>query len=763
MPRMTAIVGRLAAFGAVLLLVGCAAATYYREGQEQIAAGQYEAGLASLQKATQAAPEEPQYRATYLRQRERVLSSLFNQADALRGKGRLDEAEKLYKRIGELDPHNDRVVAEVQQLAEQRAQVALLGRMRELIKQGDKGRASALLDLALRDNPRQPDLLSLRRELQGDTPVRAIAPSLNTIIKRPINLEFRNANLKMVFEALTRNTGLNFVLDRDVRQDLTTTIFVKKVPLEDAIDLILTTSHLEKKILNSNTVLIYPNSPEKQAEYQDLVIKSFYVTNVDAKRIGEMLKALLKVRSVYVDDKLGVVAVRDTPDTVALAGRLIATQDLGDSEVMLDVEVLEVNRSRLTELGLQFPKQLTLTPLAIANKANLLLSDIRGLNSNNIVIDGVGLTINMQRDTGDTRILANPRIRARNHEKANILIGDKLPVVTTSTTSTGVTSESIQYVDVGLKLDVEPSVYLDNEVGIKIGMEVSSLGSQLTTKQGTVAYQISTRNAATLLRLKDGETQVLAGLINDTERNSASKLPGLGDLPLLGRLFSSQQDNNQKTEIVLAITPHILRTLRTPLPQDAELWSGTENYLRLKPMNLESGAADKAPMQGASIPAGEPEGVIGNTVPVEEPADPNTPVKAALSFDVSNKDLKVGDTATVTVKLKADGGIRSLPLQIGFDAKLLQVQKVTEGSYFKQGDNPSVFSSTVSEADGKVYVSAASTNFRGAKGDAPVLSFTVTAKAAGKAEIKFLSVSPIAAGEQAPVLEQFVPLQLTVQ
>ena len=242
----------------------------------------------------------------------------------------------------------------------------------------------------------------------------------------------------------------------------------------------------------------------------------------------------------------------------------MALQDLADSEVMLAAEVLEIKGSRLQELGLQWPGQLSLSPL-IGVSGGTTLADLRNLSSATTRATLGGAAINVSRQDQNANILTNPRIRVRNKEKAKILIGDRIPVITTTTSGTAsFLSESVSYVDVGLKLEVEPTVYLDDEVAIKLSFEVSSLVREVISKNGTLTYQIGTRGANTVLRLKDGETQVLAGLINDEERVAGNKIPGLGELPVLGRLFGSQRDDDQRSEILLSITPRVLRSLRRP-------------------------------------------------------------------------------------------------------------------------------------------------------------------------------------------------------
>ncbi|HET7671809.1 MAG TPA: type II and III secretion system protein, partial [Burkholderiales bacterium] len=194
----------------------------------------------------------------------------------------------------------------------------------------------------------------------------------------------------------------------------------------------------------------------------------------------------------------------------------------------------------------------------------------------NVTVSDPLIALNLRQQVGRNNILANPRIRAKNREKARIHIGDKVPVVTTTAGATGFVSESVNYLEVGLKLEVEPQVHLDDDVGIKVGLEVSNVTSQTKTTSGTTAYQIGTRTAATTLRLRDGETQVLAGLINNEDRRSSNQVPGLADLPVAGRLFQNKDDTVNKTELVLLITPRVIRNVERPESRLEEFNSGTE-------------------------------------------------------------------------------------------------------------------------------------------------------------------------------------------
>src|SRR4030095_2647274 len=276
-----------------------------------------------------------------------------------------------------------------------------------------------------------------------------------------------------------------------------------------------------------------------------------------------------------------MVVVKDTPAMVRLAERLIAAQDLADPEVMLEVEVLEVGTNRLVARGLRSPAALAVGLVGAGGPGTLPLQEWRS-GADSLVrftfTDPLFLLLLRQQD-GSTKVLANPRIRVKNKEKARIHIGDRVPVITTTAAATGgFVSESVNYLDVGLKLEVEPLVYLEDEVGIKVALEVSNIAREIrTVGSNTLTYQIGTRNAATVLRLRDGETQILAGLISDEDRKTADRGPGIGDLPPIGRLFSNTTDTINKTEIILLITPRLVRTLARPGVTAVEFAAGTES------------------------------------------------------------------------------------------------------------------------------------------------------------------------------------------
>lgn len=537
----------------------------------------------------QAAPETPD-RMAYLKERASRVQELQESAERASLAGDLDEAERLLNEVLSMDAQNKRALTELDRIANFRRHPAMVEEARMLLEKGDEFAAEKRVRQVLMENPKNRDALQIYTTiLKKREDKKALVPVLKTMSSKPISLEFREANLKMVFEALSRTTGINFILDKDIRNDQKTTVFIKSAPLQDVLDSLLSANQLQKKVINEDTVVIYPNTPLKAREYQELVMRTFYLANADVKQTAVLLKTMLQVKDIFTDEKINLVVIRDTPDVIRMAEQLVLAQDIADPEVVLDVEILEINRNKATELGIKYPNQLSVLS---GDEAVLTMNTLKNLSSSEIGVTP-NPALNFRDTNGAANLLANPSIRVRNREKARIHIGDRIPVITSNVSSTGTISESVQYLDVGLKLEVEPSVNIEDDVAIRIGLDVGTLGPSFTTINGSRVFQIGTRNASTLLRLHDGETQILAGLINDQDRSDISKLPGLGDIPLLGRLFSNKAKDRTKTDVILSITPHVIRNLPVQSAATAEVVIGTESSLGRVPTSI----------RGAAIPA----------------------------------------------------------------------------------------------------------------------------------------------------------------
>jgi len=519
--------------------------------------------------------------------------------------------------------------------------------------------------------------------------------------------------------------------------------------------------------------------------------------------VAATLRSIIKTHDIVVDEKLNMIIMRDTPDAIRLAEKLVALHDIAEPEVMLEVTVMEVKRTKLQDLGVQWPNNLTLTPLtplAALSNANggislnggsasannpLLLSDLKGIRTNNLAIGNPSAVANAHSTDGDANLLANPRIRTRNHEKAKIMIGDRVPNITVNTAvaATSFVSETITYVDVGLKLEIEPTVYLDNEVGIKISLEVSNIVSQLITKSGSSAYQIGTRNASSVLRLKDGETQILAGLLDDEERHTVNKIPALGDIPILGHLFGSTNDDLQKTEIILSITPHLINNIHRPEASVSEFSSGTENNLKPRPqvtgsLAIASSDAPAVPVKQASFK--KKNGQQNNTAD-SAPVNQSVTSAQALSPQASGAEIiplpaadtnglqemtrasagsmnlvlnmpgqssaRVGSTFTVQVNAQSQDAVGSLPVVVGFDPKSFEVVSVEEGDFLKNGNAKSGFSNEI-DTRGQVVMKGTSSGGQGGSGTVAVIHFKVIA-GTGSPVIQIVSATPLGADGRA--------------
>ncbi|MBI5919228.1 MAG: secretin and TonB N-terminal domain-containing protein [Nitrosomonadales bacterium] len=762
--------GRVALLIAATLLTGCAAQQLTRDGEKLLAAGQPEAGLAKLEQAAKADPEDLHYRANYINRRDTVINRLLLSAEAEREAGNFDAAETHFQTVLRIDPNNSRAKAGVQDVARTRKHSVLLDEARARYKQSDLDGALQKLQFIYAEAPDHRGMLALKREIEEKRARETLlTPTLRALYKKPVKLEFRDAPLSMVFEVLSNTTGINFVLDRDVRPDQRATLMVRQAALDDVVNLLLATNQLEKKILSANTVLIYPNTTAKNREYQDLVVKAFYLENCDVKQAMNMVKSLLKTRDIFLDEKLNLMVMRDTPDAIRLAEKMVAMLDLAEPEVMLELEVLEVNRTRLLDLGIQYPQQTTLSLLPNAGAA-LTLNSLRGINSSRIGITVPNTVITAQKVDTDVNLLANPRIRTRNREKAKIMIGDRVPVITTTSTATGFISDSVQYLDVGLKVEVEPNIYLQDEVAIKVALEVSSIVSQITSKNGTQAYQIGSRNASTVLRLKDGETQVLAGLINDSERETANKVPGLGDLPVAGRLFSNHRNDHQKSEIVLSITPHLVRTIKRPDIAASEFWSGSDAALRTTPLMLQA-MGKPAVDQGVVTQVNRAEQAAPATQEIADdvsgkPANqaPAKPASVARVLWSGPQEIKRGEEFQLAVKLNSDGAMRSMPFQMTFDPAVLRVVKIEEGGFFRQNSGQSSFTHNVDPEKGKIFVGTVRSGTEGASGEETMALVTFKALTpAARTAIRLLAATPVATGDRQPELRLPDDHQLTIK
>lgn len=570
----------LLALALAALLTACAGNLVLEDARRMIGSGQIEEGVALLKAESGKLPADAVLRTTYLRERDLGLSRLASAAESARLAGDSKSAAELYQRAARLDASSPRVQSGLLALERDVARRNQLATAEKLIAEKKYPAAQEIVSRVAGEDPQGREVRALQRRLdEAAQPLQELAQFRPEA--RRLTLDFRDANLRSIFEVISRAANVNFIFDRDIRPDLKASLVVKDTTVAEIVDVLLLTSQLDKKALNDNTLIVFPNTAAKKREYQELLVRAFYLTNADAKQVVNLIRTMVKTRDLYVDEKLNLIVMKDTPEAIKLAERLIATSDIAEPEVMLEVEVLEIATTKLESLGIRWPTQISLSAVGAAGTVGQLTkTEFDNLNSSLIRVNLPNplLTLNFGRTDGVVNLLANPRIRVKNREKAKIHVGDRVPVITSTAGAAGnFVSQSVSYLDVGLKLEVEPNITLDDEVSIKVQLEVSSITREINSgAAGTLAYQIGTRNASTILRLRDGEAQVLAGLIRDDERRTSDGVSGLSQFPVLGRLFSSRTTDTNKTEIALIITPRIVRNMARPLASQTEIRAGTD-------------------------------------------------------------------------------------------------------------------------------------------------------------------------------------------
>lgn len=407
---------------------------------------------------------------------------------------------------------------------------------------------------------------------------KTLQPELSERVDRIATLNFRSQPIGDIFNAIAKITGLEFIFDQGVNSTQQASIITNETRVIDALNLLLRTNQLDKKVLNKTTLLIYPMA--KSREYEDLQVRVFYLTQANPNSVQNVIRQVTLAKNIQIDERANAIVIRDTPDVIAVAERLVYALDIVQSEVTLDVQVLEVNSNEALEFGVDYPKS-----IGFFSEDKITFADLLNLDKESVNVKQLSATIKMLQQNGKTKILANPKIRVRNMEPAEIKIGEQIPLVTT-TVSNGVTSENVQYQDVGLTLSVEPRISVNNEVAIKVKLVSSSVLNKQPTANGSDVYTLTNRSAETTLTARDGDTQILAGLINEEQKNSNNGLPYISNVSWLDRIFGVKAKESKSTELILLITPQIERTLELPASYNSHFFSGSEEKATTLPLYL---------------------------------------------------------------------------------------------------------------------------------------------------------------------------------
>jgi general secretion pathway protein D len=518
---------------------GCASSSSLHLAHQAEQAQDYDRAVVEYTKELRANPGNSEARTSLERVKMRAAQEHANRARRLAGLERWEEAVVEYQLAAELNPTDSRVDEALRDARQKlRAKVS--------ITRGGKTELENLIERT-RDMP-APGL-----DLPAD-------------VKLPNSLVFGNgATSRAVFLAVGRFANLSLIFDPAFR-DQPLSIDLRNASLADALGSLTASTHTFYRVTAPRTVTIVPDSPAKRREYEESVIRTIFLSNADVKEVIDLLRVVVDIRQISPITGTNSISIKDTPERVAAAVKLIEAIDKARPEVVIDVELLEVDRTKLKEYGLQIasPGSDGISGSVDINKQGFTLADLKNLTAADVFLSGIpGLYYRLLKNDTNTRALANPQLRAVEGVAATARFGDRVPVPQTTfapIAAGGVNTQPIvsyAYENIGVNIDITPRMHHDDEVSLALKVSVSNISG--TGYAGLPTF--GNREISTTIRLKDGETNMLAGLIRDDERTILAGVPGLSDLPLIGHLFANNHKEAQTTDIILTLTPHIVRVL----------------------------------------------------------------------------------------------------------------------------------------------------------------------------------------------------------
>jgi general secretion pathway protein D len=576
-----------------LLAPGCASSGAYREGERQESRKHWDLAVLAYEKAVALDPNDSSARISLQRARFQAAQAHYERGRLHRSAGQLDLAVAELEVSISLDSTNDSALQELR-------------------------KAKAEIESRTRENAGGTPVEKAKARTRG---MRGAPPMLNPSSTKPIDVAFApDTNIKKIYAALGAAAGINIIYDPQLKDDRFT-LDLRGMTFQKALETAMRQAGHFYKVIDEKTILIAQDTQQNRKEYEDLVIRTFFLSNGDVKDVSAMVRSILDLRRLGTIPALNAIIIRDTADKVAVAERLIEVNDKAKSEVVVDVELLQVNTTNDLNLGLSLPNTLTAAVVPGAGSGgtttatSLPWNAIKGLGINDFTFTIPTITYNFLKQNTDAEVLAKPQLRIAEGEKAQLVIGDRIPIpVTTINTQQAVGSTGIipitsyQYQDVGIKIDMEPRVHHNKEVSLKLTIEVSQLGAPVVAPDGSSQPTISTRTITSSIRLKDGETNFLAGLIRKDTSKTKNTIPFLGDLPLIGHLFTHIITADKRTDLYLTLTPHIIRSPQITDEDLTPIWVGTENNVSFSGLNtaLVSPNAVGSPFDGAPAEGARP-------------------------------------------------------------------------------------------------------------------------------------------------------------
>lgn len=747
---------------AILLLFPAAALAdqakkLYAQGKAAEAAEKYEAAYDLFSKALQLKPTEIRYKAAVYRTRFLAGASYVHRGQKLRDEGKLEDALVLFEKAYLIDPASDIAQQEI--------------RKTKAMIEGAKAGAA------------KPQALSPIRKLleEAQGPVE-LAPISNV----PITLKLTEDS-KVIYQTIGKLAGLNVLFDPDYTSRRIS-VELNGVTIDQALEVVALESKTFWRPVTPNTLFVASDTLAKRKELEQNVIKTFYLTNVSQPtELQDMVNAIRSVLEVSRIQQLPTqkaIVVRGTPDQVALAEKLVTDIDRAKPEVIIDVVVMQVTHDFVRDLGVSPPTSATVAlqsttttttttttgtttgATASTTPNTITLNQFAHLNATDFLVTIPPATANFMFSNANTKIIQSPRVRASDGQKASLKIGDRVPVATGSFQpgigGVGINplvNTQFQYIDVGVNVDITPQVHANREISMKITIDVSEVDSYVTIG-GIQQPVIGQRKIEHEVRLKEGEVNLMGGILQEQDIKSWSGIPGLGQIPILKYLFATSDTEKHQNEIVFALIPHIVRGAELTALNEKELDVGTGTSIELR-RKVETPGGVGAPQgtafqprtaapqpvsaQVQNLPAAAPASqVVTPQPPASAPLPPSQPASVpttpagpiALSFDPPTLSQATGSTFPVNVVLTGGQDVFSVPLQISYDPKVLQLVNVSNGSFLSQGSQPVALVHRDDSEAGILQVTATRPpSSGGASGQGTVVTLTFLAKAAGQATV----------------------------
>ena len=704
----------------------------FNQGQDAEARQQYETAYGFFKQAYDLKPKDLRYRASFERIRFEAAASMVHNGQKLRDDGKLDEAVAEFQKALAIDP-------------------SLFIAKQELI------RTQKMIN-DLHNPPPQaagiPPGLA-RRVHEASGPVE-----LTPISNVPVTLKMLATKSDVVYRTVGQLAGINVLFDPDYTPRAIN-VDLNGVSLEDALEITALESKTFWRPVTTNTIFVAQDNPAKRKELEQSVLKTFYLTNLSAptelQDVVNAIRAVLDVQRVQQLLSQNALVVRGTPDQIALAEKLVEDLDKARPEVIVDIAIMQVSKDKSRTLGLLPPTSATVTLQSNINNTTtttgtttsgtgatitqgtgqngINLNTLGNLNATNfqVVIPSANLSAVM--NDSDTKLIQNPQIRALDGQKASLKIGDKVPVATGSFQpgigGVGINplvNTQFQYLDVGVNIDITPHVHSNGEVTLKISMDVSAVTGQ-SNIGGISQPIIGQRKIEHEIRLKDGEANLLGGIMEDHQTKSLAGIPGLAQIPILRYLFGQVNQDHSENEIVFAIVPHIIRSTEVNELNQRPIDIGTSTTISLRHSAKQQAApAPAQPDKPATQPSITP-------APATQPpaSNPGSGGTASFLFDPPTIQATKGNTFVVNLLLSGAQNVYSVPVQLNYDPKMLQLVNVSNGGFLSQDGQAVALVHREDETVGQSQITATRPpGAGGVSGQGAVVSITFQAKATGQ-------------------------------